>query len=137
MSITYVCDAALGCTFTRWDGQVTPEEWNDYLDRLVVDDAFPPGPRMLIDLRSASTELITSAVLEQVAGRWRDVAAKMPELRAALVPSENREKAEQFVEMLRNANIRLGVFHQVAAACDWLDVDKDAAKIALQALRAS
>ena len=137
MSITYVCDAAIGCTFTRWDGEVTPDQWNEHVDRLSGDPAFPPGPRMLIDLRTASTELISSTVIEQVAARWQEVAATMPELRAALVPSENRDKAEQFIELLRNASLRLGVFHQVSAACEWLDVDKVEAKIALQALRAS
>jgi hypothetical protein len=132
LSITYVCNAALGCTFTRWDGEVTPAEWTDHVDRLVEDPAFPPGLRVLIDLRSASTELITRPVLEEQAARWRNLSTGMPELRAAFVPSENREKVEQFVELLRHANLRLGVFHQVSAACGWLDVDQVAAKAALQ-----
>jgi hypothetical protein len=135
VSITYLCDKAVGCTFTRWDGDVTPDEWNDHIDRLIYDPAFPPGLQMLIDLRTASTDQITGDVIEQVAERWHNLAAGMPELRAAVVPSEAREKAERFAELLEASNLRLNIFQQVAAACAWLNIDEDIAKTALQELR--
>jgi hypothetical protein len=135
LTITYVCDATIGCTFTRWDGEVTPDEWNDHIDRLIYDPAFPPGLQVLIDLRTASTDQINGDVIEQVAERWRNLASGMPELRAAVVPSESREKAERFAELLEASNLRLNIFQQVAAACAWLNIDEAFAKTALQELR--
>jgi hypothetical protein len=133
--ITYVCNAALGCTFTRWDGDITPDDWEAYLDRLTADPAFPPGPFMIVDLRGANTTLITLRDIDGFAARWRGISNGLPDLRVAIVPSEAREQAEYFAEQVQLPNLRIGIFNQVAAACAWLEVDQDAVKAALQRLR--
>src|SRR5262245_16180815 len=99
MSIAYLCDRALGCTFIVWHGDVTPAEWHAHADRMFEDPAFPPGRNILADFRSArGAPSITEDTMRQIGDRWTAKARRLPQMRAALVPNGSWDKAQRVVQ---------------------------------------
>jgi hypothetical protein len=97
MGIAYRCDPNLRCTFAVWDGDVTPEEWSDQLERIVADPAFPPGPLVLADLSTAGgAPSITTDVIDEMARRWVIHVKGLGAMQWAIIPDGAWSKARRF-----------------------------------------
>ena len=136
VGIAYRCDPNLRCTFIVWDGDVTPEQWNDQVDRIVADSAFPPGPVLLADLSTAGgAPSIGSDAIDKMARRWRTHAADLGKMRWAVIPNGAWDRSRRFELELRAPNIRSMVFNEAWGACAWLGLETDAARTILRNLR--
>jgi len=136
VAIAYRCDVPLRCTFSVWDGDVTPQEWSDQLGRIILDPLCPPGPLLLADLSTAGgAPSITTDVIDEMAHSWRTYAADLGEMRWAVIPDGAWDKARRFQADVQGSNIRITFFNQVWSACNWLGVDRDAARAVLGNLR--
>jgi hypothetical protein len=136
VAIAYRCDARVRCTFIVWDGDVTPQQWNRHVERMLGDPAFPPGPLMLADLTTArGAPSITPDVIAEMAGRWSAHAEELGQMRWALVPNEAWDKARRFETELDASGIHTMVFNEPWSACAWLGLDSDVARSILTELR--
>jgi len=136
VGITYRCDPNLRCTFIVWDGDVTPQEWSDQLDRIVDDPAFPPGPLVLADLGTAAgAPSITTEVIDEMARRWLAYAADLAPMRWAIIPDGAWDKARRFECDVQGSNIRPMVFNEPWSACSWLGLDSGVVLSTLKDLR--
>ncbi len=125
MPIGYRCDRSHGCTFVVWDGDIDPNEWRAHVERLFNDPAFPPGPRLLADLRTAGgAPSITDDAEREMAGRWSSFARKLPSMQLALIPNGGWEKAQRVVdERITATHLRFILFNDVYGASLWLGLD--------------
>ena len=136
MGIGYRCDRDLRCTFIVWDGDVTPEQWSDEVDRIVTDPTFPPGPVLLAELSTAGgAPSIGTDTIDKMARRWRTHAADLGKMRWAIIPNGAWDKARRFELELRGSNIRSMVFNEPWAACAWLGLETNDARTILTELR--
>jgi hypothetical protein len=137
VAIAYRCVPELRCTFIVWDGDVTPEQWSDQLERIIADPAFPPGPLVLGDLSTAGgAPSITTDVIDEMARRWVTYAAELGTMQWAIIPDGAWDKARRFECEVEGSNIHPMVFNEPWSACNWLGVDRDAALSILRDLRA-
>ncbi|MGO9873204.1 MAG: hypothetical protein ACLPVY_05340 [Acidimicrobiia bacterium] len=136
MGIAYRCHANLGCTFVVWDGDVTPDQWSDELDRIIADLAFPPGPLVLADLSTAGgAPSITTGIVDEMARRWVTYAAELAPMQWAIIPDGAWDKARRFECEVKGSNIRPMVFNEPWSACTWLGLDAAVARTILGDLR--
>jgi len=136
MGIAYRCRADARCTFIVWDGDVTPEQWKDQVDRITADPGFPPGPLILADLSTAGgVPQVTTDVVEEMAHRSREHAANLGKMRWAIVPNEAWDKARYFEMELEGSGIPTMVFNDTSVACTWLGLDTNDARTTLKDLR--
>ena len=137
VSIAYHCDPTLRCTFIVWDGDVTPEQWVEQVERVAGDRAFPPGPLLFGDLSTVGdAPSITTDVIAEMARRWLTHAnGTQPDAAVAIVANRSRDKVRQFVLELERSGIRAMVFEEHRAACTWLGLDTESARTILKGLR--
>jgi hypothetical protein len=136
VGIAYRCDTNLRCTFIVWDGDVTPEQWNDQLDRIIADPAFPPGPLLLADLSSAGgLPSITTDLIDEMARRWVTYAVELGTMQWAIIPDGAWDKARRFECDVEGSNIHPMVFNEPWSACAWLGLDTEIARTILKDLR--
>jgi hypothetical protein len=137
VAIAYRCSTDHRCTFVVWDGDVTPDEWRVHNERLFDDPAFPPGPRMLVDLRSAGgAPSITADVLAEMGKRFNDRPDKLAEMTLAIVPNGSWDKARQlFEEEVAVPGLRAMTFTSLPTACVWLGMALEPAQEILDELR--
>jgi hypothetical protein len=136
VSIAYRCDAGLRCTFVIWEGDVTPRQWSDHVERMLSDPAFPPGPLMLADLSSAGrAPSITPDVIGEMALRWSAGAATLGQMQWALIPNQAWDKARQFETDLTAAGVQTMVFNEPWSACNWLGLSSPPVLSILKELR--
>jgi hypothetical protein len=138
MGIAYRCDPTLQCTFVVWHGDVTPDEFRAHADHMFVDPAFPPGPKLLGDLRTTAAQArsVTGPGLREIGERWTAKARVLPNMRFALLPNETWKTARRVVEkQIMTATIEFGFFDEVHDAAQWLGIDSTAAAAILDELR--
>ena len=138
MGIAYHCDPDLRCTFVVWNGDVTPDEWRNHVETLFGDEAFPPGPLLLADLRTAGgAAAITADVITEVGARFNAEAETLGEMKLAVVPNGAWDKARQLVDRDISApGLRAIAFATSSAAFMWLGLNPEDAEPILDELRA-
>jgi len=139
MGIAYRCDPNVRCTFVVWDGDVTPKEWSDQLERMTADRVFPPGPLILADLSTAGgAPSITIDVIDEMARRWVTHAKGLGVMQWAIIPDGAWNKARRFeCEVEGSSTIRPMVFNEPWSACAWLGLDTETVRTILGDLRAA
>ncbi len=136
MPIASKCDYELGCTFVVWHGNVTPEEWDRHFDDLIADPAFPPGPRWIVDLQTADSDLFAEPDLAEIGRRFSEQSARLGGLRLAIVPDSSWDKARHLMEHeVHVPGLTSMQFATLDTACVWLGVDPTRARSVLSALR--
>jgi len=134
MGITFVCDAAAGCTFVVWSGDVTPAEWYEHRQRLLADPAYRTVTKTLVDLsRASGLGEIDDTVIEQMAGVLRD--EELGPYKAAVIPNSAWDKARKLERRVEGSGITVISFTDLLTACAWLGVDADTAQARIEALR--
>jgi hypothetical protein len=121
-----------------WHDDVSPEEWDAELDAIFADPAFPPGNRVLADLRSAGgLPTITDEVVSSAAARFDNERLKLQGIRLAIVPNGAWDKAVQLA--YRDYSVpgfRAILFTDLQNACGWLGLPLTTATPVLARLRA-
>jgi len=136
LGIAYHCDPDERCTFVVWDADVTPEEWIRREDAMWTDPAFPPGPRTLVDLRTAAgLPHVPIQAVRQMGERLRRRAPQLGPHSLAVLPNSSWGKVREFEEKLHRSEITSIAFNSVSTACVWLGVNGDHATELLAALR--
>ncbi len=122
MGITYRCDPELHCTFEVWDSHVTPEQWRAHFDAVLADPAFPPGRKILVDLRTAAgATRITAAVVTEIGRAMNDAQYVLHDMRLAIVPNGAWDKAQLLIDEEISISGLVGItFSGLDQACAWL-----------------
>jgi len=137
VGIAYRCSTDHRCTFVVWDGDVTPDEWRAHNDRLFADPAFPPGPRTLVDMRTAGgAPSITDDVLTEIGKRFNDRPDALGGMMLAIVPNGSWDKARRVIEReVSVPGLRGMTFNGLPTACVWLGLPTQPAQDVLDQLR--
>ena len=130
MAIGYRLDILRGLTLVVWDGDVTDDEVTAYLSRLAENVEWPPGPLHLTDITTAGHVAVPDPelVAELVADN-RDTA------RLAILARDTQPVTRHLAGPGTPPGTSVAVFHDLAAACDWLGIDDTAARATLDAIR--
>jgi len=136
VTIVSRCDIDLGCTFALWHGDVTPQESRDNLARVLADPNFPPGPRWLVDMSTAHTDLFDLDEMRALGERMNAAAAQLEGIRLAAIPNDSWDKARHvFDEEIEVPGLVAMQFAGIGTACAWLGLQPSAALAVLSQLR--
>lgn len=115
------CDQARGCTFVVFDGELTPEFRDDVERDLLADPAFPPGPRLLLDISTVgNTDQFTPDIVSAIALNWKQLLLGSERMTFAIVARSLWKQAGEFADHLDASGIRVITFNLVDAATTWL-----------------
>jgi hypothetical protein len=131
------CDPERHCTFIVWHEDVTAEEWHAHADAVLADPLFPPGKRILTDMRtSGGAPSITDTVVREIGARLNAESAVFEKLQLAIVPNGAWTRAQLLLdEEVSIPGLRAMTFTGLGTACVWLGLDYDDVQPVLQSLR--
>src|SRR5215472_8436673 len=127
MPITYRCDSDRRCTFEIWHGDVTSDQWHAHANSVLADPLFPPGPRILVDMRtSGGAPSITDSVVREIGERLNAERDVMEKMQLAIVPNGAWSKAQLLIDQeISIPGLRAMTFTGLGTACTWLSLDYD------------
>jgi hypothetical protein len=129
-------DPSLGCTFVLWHGDVTPAESNENLARVLADPEFPPGPRWLVDMTTAHTDVFDLDAMRDLGERVNAAATQLEGMRLAAIPNGSWDKARHVIdEEIDVPGLVAMQFAGIGTACAWLGLQPAPALAVLSQLR--
>jgi hypothetical protein len=118
--IGYVVDGQI--VIITADGAHTSEERDAMYDAIRDDARVADGSLLLIDARGNALPSAAPAVRETVASMVERLGPKLGRACALVRPPDRQAPAVQFQLTANTYDIRVGVFTDVAAAREWLEV---------------
>ena len=136
MAILWENDSSTGCTFETWEGAVSFEEWLRHVQAVVTDPNWPAGKRHLVDLkRTKDFSDIFESDLDEVSSLISIYEDRVVGVKLAIIADPGVRKPELFIQFLSTIGVEGKVFVDLAAACQWLNLDPAQAEQKLQQLR--
>ena len=137
MGIAYQVDPSTGVSVSVWQGHVTLEEAMQHVADLRAMPEWGAGGRILTDLSGVpSSALPDPGQVAKLAAAFMDlIDGRTQQAKWAFVANAAFMRASQFGEAIHEEVRSVLVFFDLASACIWLDVDRDALRGVIESLR--
>ena len=124
-------------TVIVWDGEVSGDEWQQFIREQAVDPRWPRGHRRLADVTTLDPSLLSAAHVDAVGALYEERVGNVARTRQAIVAAALAwDLARAFETHMARLGATLIVFDHVEDACNWLGIDPIATQQVLTRLRA-
>jgi hypothetical protein len=138
VGIAYRVDQSTGVSVSVWAGHVTFDAAMGHVAELRGTPEWGAGGRILTDLSGVPASALPDPdQVDKLASAFRDlIDGRTQQARWAFVANAAFMRASQFGEAIHDEVRSALVFFELASACIWLGVDRDAVRTAIDSLRA-
>ena len=124
MGIAYSCRQDSKLAIVVWDGHVTWDQWNEHLQRMLIDPDYAPLQLQITDLRYSTTDpSISNDPIQAMVDLVSSHREKLSLRKVAIVAGDDWKKPKLAEVGLQSIAISPIVFDDMANACLWLGVD--------------
>jgi hypothetical protein len=137
VGIAYRIDQSTGVSVSVWLGHVDFEEAAQHVADLLATPEWGAGGRILTDLSGVPAAALPDRdqIARLASAFQRVVDGRTQQAKWAFVANAAFMRASQFGEAIHDEVRSLLVFFDLASACIWLGVDRDAIRSVIESLR--